>query len=305
MRIGIGFLVYDGFGGLNNLGDWYQTAAAMYIWWKFLKSPVTFYTFLQDCIRTRRIGDYPIVWLERNSMSKTPPVDCDKVVTICNAWWICKVNGAFDFPLPSFVEPLFTGVHIGYDDMVTPDTVVYLNSKGPIGCRDLSTMSLLQTRGVSCYFSGCITSLLDLRDPSLGFTPRLDYSDTDVYVDVPSDYRTATSYLVQLTQNGKFHMDPRHVMESIQRNYELLFAKSVRTHRLHVWLPLFANGGRVTLWHPQTRMEFKAEDQDPTFPKNDRFKGIVSLREDPVGFATMKQRLLEDVTTRIDRALRA
>ena len=38
MSIGIGIMTYD----TTNLGDWTQTAAALYVWWIYFKKPRTF-----------------------------------------------------------------------------------------------------------------------------------------------------------------------------------------------------------------------------------------------------------------------
>lgn len=303
-RIGIGLLIYDGFGGLNNLGDWYQTAAAMYIWWKHLKIDTPFKLFVEECIRTQKMVEHPIIWLERNTMSKTQtPSHCDKVITICNAWWLCYHEGKFDFPFPPYVEPLFTSVHIACEDILTDSAVDYFKRWSPVGCRDQSTLDMLQKYSIPCYFSGCLTSLLDLRDPRIGFKQSLDYSDADVCVDTRCDYSTNKNLIVYMSQHGPYHRNPRFIIESLQRNYDLLFAKSVRTNRLHVWLPLFSNGGPVVLWNSGKKGAFQVEDADPLTLRHDRFKGIVSIGEDPIKFEQMREALRIDIETRIQRAM--
>jgi hypothetical protein len=84
-RLGIGVLIYKNV----NLGDWYQSAATMYIWWKYMKSTELFSTFIKTCISERKLGPYPLYFIDRDRASEfEKPSDVDSILTICNGWWI-------------------------------------------------------------------------------------------------------------------------------------------------------------------------------------------------------------------------
>jgi len=97
----IGILCYN----TINLGDWTQTAAALYIWWDYFEKPDTFKQFVQDCITTSYIKNYPITWIERDEISLTAkPNGVDNVILICNAWMMHTKNDRYNFPPPNWIH---------------------------------------------------------------------------------------------------------------------------------------------------------------------------------------------------------
>ncbi|MBN2131856.1 MAG: polysaccharide pyruvyl transferase family protein [Sedimentisphaerales bacterium] len=101
-------------------------------------------------------------------------------------------------PSPNIV-PLFTSFHINIrraDGMLTDKGVGYLKEHEPIGCRDLSTLQLLQDKGIESYFSSCLTL-------TLGHSFR-HQSDEDVFfVDVLFRYPTWRSVFGSLNRLRK------------------------------------------------------------------------------------------------------
>ena len=283
----------------NNIGDWYQTAAACYMWWNQFGRVGTFYNFLQECIHTQTMNGLPIIWIDRDNLSAANFKECKKVVTICNGWWMCeyKYTNHFDFPPPTWMHPLYISVHIGDKRMMTPKTVAHFKEYQPIGCRDKSTAQMLESLGVSSYFSGCLTMTLDLTDASLGFTPTLDYSDCHVFVDMP--IQRGVGLCCKVTQEGKFDTDPKWILQSIQHTYNLFHAKTITTHRLHVWLPLLSNGKSVILWDARTNKPCGTNHADYNAGQNNRFTGLLECQTDVEELKRIQSALVEDCMKRL------
>lgn len=85
-----------------------------------------------------------------------------KTKVILNGWFMHHPE---NFPPSSDIEPLFISFHLrpSMDEaFLTPKTVAYMKAHGPIGCRDKTTQSLLEAKGIEAYFSSCLTLTLDL-----------------------------------------------------------------------------------------------------------------------------------------------
>jgi hypothetical protein len=276
--ISIGILCYEIINqdGRNNIGDWYQTAAAMYIWWKYFKSKETFAQFIQTCITTETMHSYPITWLYRDSLSLSK-FNGTKIVALMNGWWMSDKKGLLDFPPSSNIVPIYTSFHLGDNRILSTETIEHLKLYEPIGCRDISTQEHLDTLGIKTTFSGCLSMVLNLRDPQLGMVKTLDYSETHVFVDVPVNTKADTkNYFAFVTQEGKFNKDPAWIYHSLQHTYNLLDAYAITTCRLHIWLPLICNNVNVHLVNKYTQ-PYRLEDVDFVSPKNDRFRGLFGL----------------------------
>ena len=303
---GIGIIVYK-IGNkdwTNNIGDWYQTSAACYVWWNHFGRNGTFSDFLQDCIRTNTMNGLPIIWIDRDNLSGADSKGCKKVVTICNGWWMCETyfGGPFDFPPPTWMHPIYISFHIGNKKLLTPITIAHLKDHQPIGCRDKSTVQMLEAFGISSYFSGCLTMTLNLKDASLGFTPTLDYSDTHVFVDMPIRTSGETMYC-KVTQEGKFDKHPKWIHYAVQHTYNLFHAKSVTTHRLHVWLPLLCNGKSMILYDARTYCPCSLSHTDYNAWQNNRFAGLIDFQEDVEERERVKTTLIEDCMKRLQSIL--
>lgn len=85
-----------------------------------------------------------------------------------NAWWADQPENAFP-PADCFV-PVFIGFHIAErhsEYFTTPRCIEYLKNYEPIGCRDLFTQELLETNGVKCFFSGCLSTTFEMVNPTV------------------------------------------------------------------------------------------------------------------------------------------
>lgn len=298
--VGIGILIYKNV----NLGDWYQSAAAMYMWWKYLNSSQSFSEFILSCIRTNRIGTYPVYWIDRDRMSEfKKPDSCSKIVMICNGWWMAASKGEYDFPPASYICPLFVSVHVANVDLLQSHVIDYFKRHEPIGCRDHSTVKLFEERGVRAYFSGCLTMMLDLRDPLVGFTPSIDYSTTHVFNDAELVIDTTHRDILyaKVTQQGSFPPNPIWIYKSVESNVNLLHAYKVTTKRLHVWLPLMSNRGNVVLWNEAKKRPYESGDGDFFSPHADRFKGLFEFHGDEAG----RTAHICDISCRVNKTMDA
>jgi glycosyltransferase involved in cell wall biosynthesis len=294
----IGIMKYD---QSENLGDSYQSAAAMYIWWNWFGKPYdSFSSFIDIALQTNSICNTGIIWLNRDGMSEAElPNDCKKVITICNGWWMHPImkddsddesieNDKFDFPLPDFVIPIYVSMHISEKRLLTKEAINHLKNNSPIGCRDLTTMNELKNIGIDAYFSGCLTSCLDLNDSNLGFKINTDYKNKKILVDVPLK-KIKEKYLLdnnteEITQIISDYQDiPRYIKRAVQRQYDLLHAKEVLTIRLHVWFPLIFSNCNVKLLNPNKNYdEFTNNDNDFNYPGMNRFAGILDEGMKPI-----------------------
>jgi hypothetical protein len=271
MKVGIGIFIYD----TCNLGDWTQSAATLYIWWVHFKKPGTFKNFLETCFEKSEIQSHPIIWIPRDRISKEiKPKGIDKVIVICNAWWMHKYNGEFCFIPPEWISPIYISVHISNPAILSSDVITCLKKHEPIGCRDNSTKNLMEKNGINCYFSGCLTMTMNLKDVNLGFTPQNNYRGKTVIIDYDMDKPENT---VTLTQAIHDKNNKQNLIVTIQRSIDLLLSQKVITSRLHVWLPLVCNGANVILMNNSKKKEFMSGDSDNQGQTINRFSGIVEV----------------------------
>lgn len=84
----------------------------------------------------------------------------DPCKVIMNGWYMHLPE---NWPPSNLIEPLFVAFHLNSGvkkELLSLESISYLKSHQPIGCRDLNTMELLRNNGVDAYFSGCMTLTL-------------------------------------------------------------------------------------------------------------------------------------------------
>lgn len=84
----------------------------------------------------------------------------DKVKLIANGWYM---HSPENWPPSEDIEPLFVALHINKlaeKQLLGKESVEYFKKHEPIGCRDYYTVENLKRKGVSAYFSGCLTLTL-------------------------------------------------------------------------------------------------------------------------------------------------
>lgn len=101
--------------------------------------------------------------------------DGENTNVIMNAYYM---HDGSQWPPSDRINPLFVAVHINSlvrEQMLANDGVEYLKKHEPIGCRDKETESLLRSKGINAYFSGCLTL-------TLGKTYKSTHKNGKVYI---------------------------------------------------------------------------------------------------------------------------
>jgi hypothetical protein len=121
------------------------------------------------------------VLIDRDHLVDCKPREPTKI--ILNGWFSHRPK---NMAINHNVLPLFTSFHISNEynssiEQLTNDRCIESYKRfEPIGCRDLATMRILETKGIRCYFSGCLTLTLKKK-----FTERRN--DAIYFVDVPQE----------------------------------------------------------------------------------------------------------------------
>ena len=135
-----GLLVCAGEGKKKNIGDYIQSVAAESYFEKV------------------------DVFIERERLDKVESSG-GKIRLIMNGWFMHHPE---NWPPSDDIEPLFVSFHVtpkNAPGILSDSGVAYLKRYEPIGCRDTNTVKLLEAKGVSSYFSGCLTLTLGQRYP--------------------------------------------------------------------------------------------------------------------------------------------
>lgn len=87
-----------------------------------------------------------------------------QIKMIMNGWYMRNPS---NWPPSDLIDPLFISVHINSgakDTMLSDAGINYFKNLGaPIGCRDIYTLDLLQSKGIDACYTGCLTTTLDLK----------------------------------------------------------------------------------------------------------------------------------------------
>ena len=117
-------------------------------------------------------------FVEQDALNMSDIHDGGNVTVFFNAWWGAKNT---NWPPPSNLQPIMISVHIHSTiQSMWAKHIKYLKSKGPIGCRDYSTLEFLTEQSVDAYFSGCLTLLIkksNNRKSRTNFTYLVDVKD--------------------------------------------------------------------------------------------------------------------------------
>lgn len=181
-------------------------------------------------------------------------------ILISNGWFLHELTA---WPPASSIDPIFISVHIARRELLTPKVIDYLRRHEPIGCRDTSTLKLLNNSGIQAYFSGCLT--LCLRNPYAESARKNYVVITDAQGDDSRDYppgassllarlvpeeirRTAIKVEQECLPNLRFNYLKKSLMA--ERLLDLYAqARLVITSRLHCALPCLALGTPVVFLH--------------------------------------------------------
>lgn len=133
-----------------------------------------------------------------------------------------------DLPLDGRLRPIFLSVHIDSPHALPAAAIDYLRQHAPIGCRDWSTVLLLQAAGVPAFFAGSVTTTLAGLARS-GSAPR----EGSLAVDVPGKGDTEISQDADVLRRRDLVGNLEAALTYVDG---LASAGSVRTSRLQTYL---------------------------------------------------------------------
>lgn len=149
-------------------------------------------------------------------------------------------------PTSEKIIPYFIGFEMS--DPSCDDIIPYLKKYEPIGCRDEATMSLLQSKGVEAYTSGCVTITFPKRvEEPQKFKAFFVDTSSKLEQYIPDNLRENCEYLkhegelktVPMTENERKEID--EVAVNMLKKYRDE-ASLVVTSRLHAAAPCIALG---------------------------------------------------------------
>lgn len=91
----------------------------------------------------------------------------EKVKMIMNGWYLDCLKS---WPPSEDIDPLLISMHFNTsinntkEVILSPESRNFFSSYGPVGCRDYSTLRLLEENDIDAYYSGCLTLTLDNKD---------------------------------------------------------------------------------------------------------------------------------------------
>ena len=120
----------------------------------------------------KNIGDYiqavatrqfvsPIdEYIEQEEADKYFPEDKTPIKLVMNGWFQWRAE---NWPPSEYIYPLLISMHISplkAEQLLTPAGISFLKKYSPVGCRDLQTKQLLESKGIPAYFSACMSLTL-------------------------------------------------------------------------------------------------------------------------------------------------
>lgn len=204
-----------------------------------------------------------------------------KCKLIANGWYYL-FDGCHQWS--DCLEPLLTSVHINNTDNANEfhnvlDKLKAASQKSPIGCRDFATQRFLQSNGIACFFSSCLTTTLQRKDYSDGRDRSgVIFSDcsNDFYSKIfPIDRfinknrainrinallrnyyaQEEISYVTHECQLSVPHRERFELAKALLQRYAN--AKLVITSRIHAALPCLGLGTPVILVCPYDQQRFE------------------------------------------------
>lgn len=191
--------------------------------------------------------------------------DREPVNAILNSWYFIQ-NGNKTFS--DKINPLLIAIHINNTEKTDEKTIEYFKKHEPIGCRDFHTMEFLNSKGVEAYFSGCLTTTLDINYAveEKERTDEILFVDFEFNTNLNLFYKKSIFYdktdklmrkvLKQTEVNNVVRITHEYDLDKSQEEYfetadKLLKryarAKLVVTSRIHAALPCIAMNTPVIL----------------------------------------------------------
>ena len=175
--------------------------------------------------------------VDRDSLNQVS----EPTFVIMNGWFSDKPE---NWPPSAALEPVFFGFHATYYNgfnkrYLEPDSIAYLKTQEPIGCRDQQTCDWLRERGVDAFYSKCLTLTFPRREhtPENGKVFLVDVE----YYPIPKKLRKKGVKVSQMTVPFYDDETKRKMMKQLLESYRRE-AALVITSKLHCAMPCLAMG---------------------------------------------------------------
>lgn len=113
--------------------------------------------YIQSIAAKQYLNPSQIIYVNRDELNL---YNGEHAKVIMNGWYSYKPQTC----LPNKnIKALFIAFHLNSeikDKFLTPQNISILKSYEPIGCRDIYTMTTLNSAGIKAYYSGCLTLTL-------------------------------------------------------------------------------------------------------------------------------------------------
>ena len=205
----------------------------------------------------------------------------DNVKLLCNGWFM---QDATHWPPSPSITPQFESFHIsshqqGNADLMTSDSAIqYLKQFEPIGCRDYHTHTLLQSKRLKSYYSGCLTLTLPKyqgpKSDDILFVDVLRTNYTSHYRKsvveslIPESYKDKVEFVTHFSDDLKNQSPEKRMQQAKELLDKYGKAKLVFTSLIHCALPCIALGTPVVF------VDFGFNNNAA---KRDRFNGILDF----------------------------
>lgn len=119
----------------------------------------------------------------------------EEVKMIMNGWYMRIPE---NWPPSPRIDPLFVSMHINEsakETMLQEAGINYFKSlERPVGCRDRYTVQLLQEKGIDAFYTGCLTTTLDIKY-------KADRRSDDIYIVDPFYYNPSWEKILSSKSN--------------------------------------------------------------------------------------------------------
>lgn len=113
-----------------------------------------------QAVATRQFVNPINEYIEQEEANNYYPEDKEKIRLIMNGWFQWRAE---NWPPSEYIDPLLISMHISplkAESLLTREGIEFLKKHAPVGCRDLYTKKLLESKGIPAYFSACMTLTL-------------------------------------------------------------------------------------------------------------------------------------------------
>lgn len=182
----------------------------------------------------------------------------ENIYLIMNGWFMHNPNwksgnNNIKFPIKNDkIIPIYISTCLSKDVplLYNCECIEHYKKYEPILCRDKTTFNLLEKKGVSVEFYGCLTQLLDIKNVPDNDDYKEKFKDSVIYIDCKKEWdnrnKDDKNFYFEHNIYELLTLPPKKRIEyarDLLSKYK--YCKKIYTHRLHAFLPCRAMGLNV------------------------------------------------------------